>query len=143
MIFYLWHSLLGIEKNDLAWHQKNIADELVEYQNARGFLEKWSELSDLVYTYTRARWSDHSELKFPYYFRHFIWGSLYMFPKYTLRWLFFITAGKMSGSKKTVRAVRNPKKTEKLEQIAEKYDLDKEKFQDVCQKLLKYWILLN
>jgi len=69
-------------------------------------------------------------------------GVLYMFPKYTGRWLFFRSAGKKAGSTKPVHEVRNPKKTHKLHQIAERNNIDKDKFQVICEKQLRYWILL-
>lgn len=143
MIFKLWHNLLGMEKHHLEWHKTDIADELIEYREARGFIEKWSELSDIVYTYTRARWSGYNDLFFPLPRRYFIWGTLYMFPKYTLRWLLFIVVGKLLKSKRIVREVRNPKKLSKLDEIAEKYGLEKETFRGTCQKLLRYWVLLK
>ena len=143
MIITLWHNLLGMEKHDFDWHKSDIHDELMEYKEARGFIEKWSEISDVVYTYTRAKWTGHSGIFFPLPRKYFVWGLLYMFPKYTSRWLFFIVAGKLVKSKKIIREVRNPLKISKLDKIAEKYNLNKDNFCAVCQKLLKYWILLK
>lgn len=143
MIFAPWHNLLRMEKHDLAWHEADIADELIEYQQARGFVERWSEVSDVVYTYTRARWTGYSELSFPLPRRYLICGALYMFPKYTLRWLFFITAGKLAKAQRVIREVRNPAKLSKLDDIAAIYHLNPEQFRAICQKLLKYWILLK
>jgi len=143
VIFNFWHTILGMDKNDLAWHKSDIVEELNEFNNATGLFAKWSEVSDVVYTYTRARWTGHSEVLFPLSSTHFILGSFYMFPKYTLRWLFYVTAGKIAGSKNIIREVRNPHKISKLDQIADKNNLNKEEFRHVCQKLLKYWILLK
>jgi len=143
MIFTVWHSILGMEKHTLAWHKDDMADETREYEAARGFMERWSEISDIVYTYTRAKWSGHSALAFPLPRRYFFWGALYMFPKYTLRWLFFVTAGRLAGSPQIIRAVRNPQKSEKLKDIADQYHLNAERFCAICRKLLKYWILLK
>jgi len=143
MIFKIWHGLLGMKKYDSAWHEADIEEELMEYQKAEGFWEKWSESSDIVYTYTRAKWSGHANLLFPLTRRQFLSGSIYMFPKYTLRWLFFVAAGKLAGSRGIIREVRNPQKLTKLDEIAKKNSLDKEKFRLACQKLLRYWILLK
>lgn len=143
MIFTLWHTLLGMQKYDATWHQADIADEIFEYEQAKGFWERWSEVSDVVYTYTRARWSGHSQMSFPLPRHYLVWGALYMFPKYTLRWLFFITAGWLAKSKRAVREVRNPEKASKLDAIAKRYQLDERSFRRICQKLLKYWILLK
>ena len=65
-----------------------------------------------------------------------------MIPKYSARYTFFRRAGQKAGSIKPMREVRNPKKTAKLHVLAENYNLDKEKFQQICEKQLKYWVLL-
>jgi hypothetical protein len=65
-----------------------------------------------------------------------------MFPKYTGRWLFFRRAGLKLNAETQLHEVRNPKKVEKLYSIADKYGLDRKKFQDTCKKQLSYWILL-
>ncbi len=143
MIMWFWHNLLGMEKHGLGWHQADIADELAEYERDEGSLERWSELSDIVYTYTRARWSGHTDMSFPLTRKHFLLGALYMFPKYTLRWLFFVFAGRILKSKRLIREVRNPQRISKLDEIAEKYGLEKEAFHCACRKLLKSWPLLK
>ena len=132
-----------MEKHDCAWHEADIADELAEYEKAQGFIERWSELSDIVYTYTRARWSDHVGLALPLSLRQFFFGSLYMFPKYTLRWLFFRRAGRKSGARRIVREVRNPAKAEKLNGIARIYGIDEAIFRDVCERQQRWWPLLK
>ena len=140
---WFWHNLLKMEKYDLEWHQADMIGELAEYKRAEGFMERWSELSDIVYTYTRARWSGHTDVSFPLSRGLFIWGALYMFPKYTLRWLFFVFAGRILKSKRLIREVRNPQRISKLDEIAEKYGLEKEAFHCACRKLLKSWPLLK
>ena len=142
-MIFTWHNLLGMEKHDAAWHENDIADELAEYEQAEGFMERWSEVSDVVYTYTRAKWSGYSEIAWPLPRRYFVWGSLYMFPKYSLRWLFFRIAGMRIKSQKPIREVRNPAKLSKLDEIAKKYSVDPERFRIICQGLLKHWILLK
>lgn len=143
MIFTLWHNLLGMEKHDRLWHEQDIHDELIEYKKARKFFDRWSELSDVVYTYTRARWSGHKDFKFPLSRFLFLWGSLYMFPKYTLRWLFFLFAGKKAGSKKPIREVRNPQKDNKLDEISAHYGCDPILFRKICKRRISYWPLLK
>lgn len=102
---------------------------------------KWSELSDVVYTCSRGRWSGH-KLSFPLSVWLYPLGLLYMYPKYTSRWLFFRRAGRKAGAKQRVNEVRNPKKTAKLHGIADRYAIDKYTFQNICEKQLKYWPLL-
>lgn len=135
-----WHDYLGMVKHDKKWHENDLKDELLEYEEESSLFKKWSELSDVVYTCTRGRWSGHN-LKFPFSIWQFYLGASYMFPKYTFRWWFFKAAGRKLGANE-VHEVRNPKKIAKLHQIAERNNINKIKFQNVCEKQLKYWILL-
>ncbi len=136
-----WHSWLAMTKHDKLWHQNDMTDELDEYYQETKIIKKWSELSDVVYTYTRAKWSGHN-LLFPFSNWQFYLGLIYMLPKYTGRWLFFRRAGQKAGCLKAVHEVRNPHKTYKLQTIARQYQIDVDKFQQICQKQLKYWPLL-
>ena len=136
-----WHDWLDMPKHDKAWHIQDLAEELAEYNEKQNIFKKWSELSDVVYTCTRGKWSGH-EIEFPFSKLHYYTGIIYMIPKMTLRFLFFKKAGKKAGSQKQLHEVHNPKKTHKLHHIAEKYDIDKDQFQKICEKQLKYWILL-
>lgn len=136
-----WHSLLQMPKHDKAWHENDLADELAEYAEETKLIMKWSELSDVVYTCTRGKWSGH-QITFPLKRWQYYVGIVYMIPKYTLRWWFFKRAGKRAGSESVLHEVRNPKKTHKLNYIAEKYNLDSKIFQEICEKQLKHWVLL-
>lgn len=142
MLTHLWHTLLGMQKHDLAWHKKDLADEYLEYEEARRPMEKWSELSDVVYTYTRAKWSGHTRIPRPVGRLPFLLGHLYMFPKYSLRWLFFVSLGKSLKSPTLVRCVRNPKKTHKLHALADEFHLDRKAVEKLAKKRLRYWPLL-
>lgn len=136
-----WHDWLDMPKYDEAWHIQDLAEELAEYNEKQNILKKWSELSDVVYTCTRGKWSGHV-INFPFSKIHYCIGIVYMIPKMSLRFLFFKKAGEKVGSKKQLHEVRNPKKTHKLHHIAKKYDIDKELFQKICEKQLRYWLLL-
>lgn len=138
----IWHSFLDMDVYDKQWHERDIADEAKELAEAEGFIHTWSELSDVAYTYTRAHWSGH-EISQPLTPLQYCAGLVYMFPKYTLRWWFFRRAGKQLNSSKQIHEVRNPKKTAKLHKIADRYDLDREMFQKVCEAQLRYWPLLK
>ncbi len=143
MIVYRgWHRLLDMDRHDLAWHKGDVADELAELHESTGFVHTWSEYSDVVYTLTRARHGGHT-LDSPLKRRQFVYGSIYMFPKYTLRWLFFYRAGKKAGANRKVTEVRNPQKLHKLEHIAGKYGMQPDEFVAVCRRQLKYWPLLK
>ena len=136
-----WHQLLKMPKYTQIWHENDLADELREYNEETKILKKWSELSDVVYTCTRGRWSGY-EIAFPFSRWQFMIGTIYMIPKYSGRWLFFRSAGKKVGATTAIREVRNPKKTHKLHTIAKKYDQDPKTFQAICERQLRYWILL-
>jgi hypothetical protein len=138
-----WHTTLNMPKHDLSWHLKDIKDETQELKKAEGIIHKWSELSDVVYTYTRAQWSGHENINFPFSKIKFYFGLIYMFPKYTLRWKFFRVLGKRFDKKLKITEVRNPEKIKKLENIAIQYNLDPIKFTDEAKKMMRYWFFLK
>ena len=142
-LIHKWHAYLDMEKNDIDWHIRDIQDELKELNEAKGIIHRWSEVSDVVYTYTRAKWSGHEQVEFPLKKIHFYIGLIYMFPKYTLRWKFFNKIGKSFDKNLKIAEVRNPKKIEKLERIANKYNLDQDLFKDRVKKLSKKWVFLK
>jgi len=137
-----WHNLLNMPKNDLAWHQQDLADELEEYREAKGFIASWSELSDVTYTCSHARWSGHN-LDFPLSYHLFLVGTIYMLPKYTLRWRFFRKLGYQFNKNLQINEVRNPKKTHKLHAIAEKHNLNPLEFEILAKKQLEKSFLLR
>lgn len=130
-------------KYDLEWHKQDLMDEYQEYKDTNGLLNKWSELSDVVYTYTRALWSGHKDIMFPFSRTFFYFGALYMFPKYTLRWKFFRKLGQIVNSQTQIFEVRNPRKESKLHAIAEKYNVDPILFQREAKKLSRRSFLLR
>ncbi len=135
--------MLGMPKYDEAWHQQDLHDELSEYREAEGWLDRWSELSDVAYTHSRAHWSGHSNIAFPFSRFQFVVGVVYMIPKYTLRWGFFRVLGHRFDSRLQISEVRNPRKLEKLDAIAKKYRLQSDAFQVEAKRLLRYWPLLK
>lgn len=138
-----WHSVLGMPKESFDWHKADVAEELEEFKQAEGLMHKWSELSDVVYTYTRAYWSGHTDIKYPLGKKSFYPGLLYMFPKYSLRWKFYRVLGHKIDKNLKINEVRNPKKIGKLKVIALKYNLDPEQFVDEAKKLMKRWLFLK
>lgn len=135
--------MLDMSKHDAAWHARDMADELAEYRESCRLIDTWSELSDVVYTYTRARWSGHTTITFPFSLTMYCVGALYMFPKYTLRWTFFRTLGHRFDPSLHLTEVRNPRKLEKLKNITEKHDLDPERFTEEATMLMRYWFFLK
>lgn len=134
-----WHTWLNMPKNDRAWHEKDVADEIEELKEANAWLARWSEYSDVVYTITRAHWSGH-QIAWPISMLERGWGLMYMYPKYTLRWMFFRQLGKKFKKKFTM--VRNPAKTEKLRKLAEMENIDPDAFVAEAKKMLRFWPLL-
>ena len=122
-------------KYDLEWHKQDLDDEYQEYKEATGLINLWSELSDVVYTYTRATWSGHTEITFPFSRPWLYVGAIYMIPKYTLRWRFFRKLGKLVNSKTLISEVRNPKKEHKMKTVAEKYNIEPALFQEEARRL--------
>lgn len=141
MIVQMWHNWLQQPKMDKAWHKADIADELAELQEASGYVHTWSELSDVVYTVSRAKWSGH-DFEYPLTKGQIIAGFLYMYPKYSSRALFFRRAGKLCGAGEAVQSVRNPRKAHKLNTIAGQYKIEPGQFRAACERQLKYWPLL-
>lgn len=138
-----WHDYLDMPKHEKAWHKQDIADEVEELEEAVGLVNRWSEYSDVAYTITRAHWSGHPDLKLPISYGCYLYGLLYMFPKYTLRYSFFRKVGKRLKSDRKITEVRNPKKVEKLATIAKNYDLDPDKFVAESKRLMKRRIFLK
>lgn len=132
-----WHDRLDMPKHNLDWHKRDVKDEMKELAEASGIIHNWSELSDISYTYTRALWSGHNKITLPISRLKYYIGIIYMFPKYRLRWNFFYQLGQKLNSKIKVREVRNPKKVNKLETIAEQYGFDKELFVKEAKEMLK------
>ncbi len=132
-----WHNKLNMPKYDEVWHKQDMADELAEYHKATGLIDTWSELSDVAYTYTRAKWSGHTTIDFPLSKIQLFVGIIYMFPKYTLRWRFFRELGHQFDKNLNISEVRNPKKLKKLKNIAEKYNLDPNEFTQKATLLMK------
>ena len=66
-----------------------------------------------------------------------------MFPKFTLRFGFYRVLGKKIDKNVLMKEVRNPKKIEKLEHIALKYNLNPEQLKIEAEKLMKRWIFLR
>lgn len=125
-------------KENRDWHEQDVADELQELQEAIGFVDRWSEKSDVVYTVSRSRWSGH-KFSYPLNKLDVVQGFMYMYPKYTMRFLFFRRAGKRLNKDADIRQVRNLKKDQRYLHIAQQNHLDPYKFEQICNKQYRYW----
>ena len=141
-LVYKWHSWLDMPKFNYQWHVEDIADEMLELKHAKGFWARWSEKSDVAYAYTRALWSGFGDFKWPLSFWDFFVGAIYMIPKYTLRFLFFLYVGKSINKSIRFRCVRNPRKPEKLRNAAIENGIDPDKFVKACEKKSNLWLFL-
>ena len=142
MIINLWHSWLDMPKLSRQWHINDINDELEELKEASGLINRLSEKSDVVYTYTRLKWTGFNNFKWPLRRLDYVLGTLYMFPKYTLRYLFYLYVGKRLDKSKRVKCVRNPRKPQKIYNGAIENKIDPEKFVAECKKIYRFWIFL-
>ena len=140
-VLRMWHDHLGMPIESQKWYEQDLRDEMAEYHEEKFGILKLSELSDVVYTCSRAAWNGYS-LTFPFSPVMYALGAAYMLPKYTLRWAFFKKAGNRAGSSLQLRDVRNPRKTHKLRLIANENSIDPDVFERVCKAQLKYWLLL-
>jgi hypothetical protein len=142
-IVLMWHDWLDMPRHDFAWHKEDIEDELSEYNEETSWLKRWSELSDVTYTYTRAKWGGY-DLEFPLKLWQLLIGLPYMYGKYTSRYLFFRRAGRKAGASKDIRCVRNPKKPEKLDKVISDQNIkvDREELAKICERQRRYWPLL-
>lgn len=136
-----WHNILNMTKYDEEWHKNDINDEYKEYLEENRIIKKWSELSDIVYTHSRANWSGY-KIDYPLKRITIPLGLIYMFPKYTLRYSFYRKAGHKLNKNIHLREVRNPKKIDKLKKIAQRNNLDEKEFVKTCQRLLKHRLLI-
>jgi hypothetical protein len=134
--------MLDMPKRDLEWHKNDIAEEIQELKEANGLICRWSEVSDVVYAYTRTKWTGH-QIERPISLGLFYVGAIYMFPKYILRWTFYYSIGKKFDKNLKITEVRNPKKEEKLHKIAVKWNLDPELFKTEVKRKMKYWVFLK
>lgn len=140
--FKKWQDFLDMPRKTYQWHVDDIADEYAELEEATGPINRWSEYSDITYAVVRGRW-DGFDIEPPISKWKFAYGSVYMIPKYSLRFMFYRRAGKKLGASRPMTEVRNPRKVHKLHHIAGKYDVDPDEFTDFCKNQLRYWPLLK
>ena len=140
----LWHAALGLQRQGpRSWHSDRLREEVQELDEARTYVEKVSEASDVLFTISRARHEGFDIRPLPSLFdRKYTLAYLYMVGKFSSRWLFYLTASLICRAPHAVREVVNPTKEEKLFLVAARHQLDPTKFTRVCRKLLRIWPLL-
>lgn len=140
----LWHGGMGLQRQvPCSWHGDRLREEEQELGEARTYLEKLSEASDVLFTISRAQHDGFDIRPLPsLYDRKYTLAYLYMVGKFSSRWLFYMTASLLLRAPHAVREVVNPTKNEKLLQVAIRHQVDPVRFTRVCLKLLRIWPLL-
>ena len=120
-------------------------EELRERRAAKGFLQRLTESSDVLFTISRAHYDGFPTRQLPPFSirRHgLVYG--YMVAKYTLRGTFYRAAALLCGVPRcrSVREVVNPAKDSKLDEVAARNCIDPVKFRKVATGLRRVWPLL-
>jgi len=142
LLVNLWFEWLNLPKRDAQWHRQDVADEVQELRDASGLVEVWSEKADVVFATRRGRWAGHG-IELPLRRLDSWLGLAYMFPKYTLRWLFYRTVGHHLDPALRISEVRNPRKTDKLRDIARNNGFDPVAFERECRRCSAWWLFLK
>ncbi|KAF2234117.1 hypothetical protein EV356DRAFT_179874 [Viridothelium virens] len=140
-----WLTMLGLKRETPeSWHRERLTDELQEFQEAKGAVEKLSEESDVFFCISRARHDGFPLEPSPtFWTRRNALVYTYMVLKLTSRWLFYLVAAWCCGvpTWMSVREVVNPSKDVKLERVAGRHGIDPAKFKRVGKRLLRVWPL--
>lgn len=139
-----WLSCLRLQQQiNVSWHRDRIRGELLERRQAGNALSKLSETCDVLFSFSRARydgceircWPRANEYRYipPY---------IYMLLKYTSRYAFYRTVGVLSRSTCAVREVVNPARDHNLDEVAERYGIDRNRFRAISCRLYHIWPLL-
>lgn len=142
MKYTWWFNTLNLPTKPRKNFDRYLSEELEELSLANGFWERMSEKADIVYLAHRAHWHGYADVVCPLGKSDQITTVPYMLLKHSSRWLFYRRAGHKLDNNVHICSVRNPKKTEKLERVARQWGLDENEFIAVCQKQLRYWVLL-
>ncbi len=126
----------------------------MELSEAKTFVERVSEASDVYFTIHRARHDGFPlRVEFPWCvpqipgrqpgFGIICFIYIYMLAKFTSRWAFYLAAARLSGVEnwRTVREVVNPTKDSKLIQVAQRIGVEEERFVRVSKWLRIVWPL--
>ena len=140
-----WFEFLGLQHHASPnWYRSRIREELQERRTAKYLHQKISETSDVLFSIHRACHDGIPCRQPPRKPHRCIPIYTYMLPKYTLRWKFFQITAFLSGCPhyKNVREVVNPCKDENLRIVAQRHDIDPERFAVTGRRLRNVWPLL-
>ena len=141
-----WHRMLGLARQSPpSWYRDRLREELKERRDAKTFLEKLSETSDVLFSISRARHDGFPVQSLPPFrtTRHTL-AYTFMLLKYTLRWRFYRIAAKFCKAPHwgSVREVVNPGKDGNLREVARRHNIDPEEFVNAGQQLRNVWPLI-
>ncbi|KAI8944002.1 hypothetical protein F4801DRAFT_585895 [Xylaria longipes] len=139
-----WHKLLSLPRQAPAsWHEDRFREEIEEFDDAKNWLERLSEASDVFFVISRAKYDGFSIADLPSLQPCHIPIYGYMLAKYTSRWAFYWALAFLcrAPSQSTIREVVNPTKDEKLETVARRHQIDPEKFKSTGRRLRRFWPL--
>ena len=139
-----WHRNLGLAKHPRCWYRERLKEELQELRSAPSRILKLSESADVFYVLSRACHDGHQLQPMPPFkpFKHTPIYT-YMVLKYSSRWLFYMTAARISasGGATQVREVINPSSDYKLCEVAARHGLGST-FIKTARCLRRVWPLL-
>ena len=141
-----WHGMLGLPRQSPpSWYRDRLLEELRERRIAISPWQKLSETSDVLFSISRAQYDGFPVRKLPpFVATSHVLVYVYMLAKFTLRWNFFRTAAIICNAPhyNLVREVVNPKKDQKLEEVALRHQIDPMEFKRVSCLLRQVWPLL-
>ncbi|KAI1825050.1 hypothetical protein F4861DRAFT_221276 [Xylaria intraflava] len=140
-----WHGLLNLPRQSPpTWYRDRYEEELVELREAKGFLAKLSEESDVFFALSRADFDGFHVADPPQFRARHVMVYSYMMAKYTSRLGFYRTLATLCGASNAgvVREVVNASKDSKLKAVAKRHQIDPEKFTSVGRRLRRVWPLL-
>lgn len=137
-----WHKMLGLARQSPVWHRERLIEELEERRLAITWLHQISETADVIFTISRANYECSQIAQMPPHMTASWQGIVnhsYMLAKFTSRWAFYQTVAFLCGCAhySSVREVVNPAKDSKLGQVAQRHNIDPDKFTRVAHKLLR------
>ena len=141
-----WHGMLGLSRQSPpSWYRDRLREELQERRIAKTHWQKLSEASDVFFSSSRAQYDGFPVRKLPPFVtsRHVLVYA-YMLAKFTSRWKFYRTVAIICNAPHydLVREVVNPRKDQKLEEVASRHQIDPVEFKRIGRQLRQVWPLI-
>ncbi|KAI1357786.1 hypothetical protein F5Y08DRAFT_351636 [Xylaria arbuscula] len=143
-ILQKWLNMLNMPRQSPpSWYLDRYTEELVELDEAKTWLEKLSESSDVFFIICRAKHDGFPIADIPSINPRHILTYAYMLAKYTSRWAFYRVLAFLckAPSPSTVREVVNPSNDSKLEGVALRHHMNPLDFVSMGRRLRRVWVL--